>query len=388
MAFEDARTIRPRPEQELAGLHHFLRGPDPERFVVGLRSYERLRWRELHAGVDLLARPPRGESAAGSSGGLFEYDLELAPWSELERVRVRVRGHECMTLDDEGRLVLSTAAGDLVQTPPIAWQATPAGPVRFTCRFRLIDGERFGFEAPDRDPALPAVVDPALVFATYLSGGGEQIVEQVAVAPNGDLVAAGTCESDSFPTTPGAFQEQYGTLEDAFVTRFTAGGQMIWSTYLAGTATDLLRGLGVDANGAVTVCGDTNSFDFPSAPGSFQPVKKPFLDGFCLRLAPAGDALEFGTFLGGTLNDRAADLGIDASGATTVVGVTNGGGFPSTASSYDPSFNGGVFGGDAFVLRLDPQGQLVWSTFFGGAFDDGATAVGVEATGEVTVGGV
>jgi hypothetical protein len=384
MRFEGARSVRPLAEDALRGQHHFLRGGDPAAFVLGALAFERLRWQELYAGVDVVARAPRAPGA----GALFEYDLELAAGADLERVVVELAGHAGLSIDSSGRLVIETAAGTLVESPPRAWQMTPAGPEVLECRFRLLDGARFGFVAPGRDAARAAWIDPALIFSTYLSGNGDQIVEEIALGPLDDVFAAGMARSDSFPTTPGAFQPPWGGYEDAFVTRFAADGQLVWSTYLAGASVDLLRGLAVDAAGAATVCGDTSSTDFPTLPGSFDTTANGFFDAFCARLAPTGDALLFGTYLGGLGNDRAADLGLDASGAATVVGSTNGAGFPATAGSMDPTFNGGAYGGDAFCLRLDPSGQLAWSTFFGGPSDEGATAVAVEMNGEVTIGGL
>ena len=387
MSFEGARPSRPRPDGELPARHHVYRGSAPERWATNLAAFERLRWEELYEGIDVLARGPR--DPAGAAAALFEYDLELSAGADLARVELRVAGHTGLSVEPDGSLAIATAAGVLRQSPPIAWQYTESGPAAFECRFRLNGPDSFGFDAPDRDRSLPAVVDPALVFSTYFSGAGAQAIEQVELAPNGDVLVAGTTDSDAFPTTPGAFEEFAAGLEDVFVARFAPDGTLLWSSYLNGTDSDLLGGLALDAGGAPTLCGTTRSTDFPATPGAFDTGHNGFLDGFCAQLAPSGDALRFSTFLGGGLNDRAADLALDGSDAVTVVGSTNGSGFPVVGGSYDTSFNGGVFAGDAFCLRLDPTGsQLVWSTYFGGSSDDGATAVAVETTGEVTVAGV
>jgi hypothetical protein len=383
MSFEGAHPARAKGEALLPGSTNVFIGDDPAGWARNLRASASVRWPSSWDGVDLLVRAPR------EGAGLFEYDLELAPGAELADVVLRCAGHESLAVDADGSLVIETAVGALVQPPPTAWQLRGAVPEAFACRFRVLDSERFGFEATGRDPQLAAVVDPALLFSTYLSGQAEQTVEEVEPGLGGTVIVAGTTISDDFPTTPGAFEEFFLGDEDLFVSCLSADGtQLVWSTYLGGFDPDFLRGMSVDAAGRVTVCGDTDSADYPTTSGAFDETANGKVDGFATRLSANGDALLWSTYFGGTQNDRSGGLALDPSGATTIVGNTGGGGFPTVPGSYDTTFGGGVFGGDAFCLRLDPSGStLVFSTFLGGNKDEGATAVAVEATGEVTAAG-
>jgi len=381
MRFEGARAVTPEAVDPAPGAYNWLRGPDPAHWVRGARSYERVVWLGLREGLDLVAH-------AGDPAAVFEYDLELAPGADLDGFRVAVEGHEGLRVDDEGRLVVETAVGPLVQPPPRAWQLRGDAPQSFPCRFRVLDEAHFGLEAPARDPALAAVVDPALLFSTYLSGQLQQTIEAVAPGPAESTYVGGWTVSDDFPSSPGAFQEFTAGLEDVFVTRLNGDGtQLVWSTFVGGDDLDILGGMAVDAAGAATLCGQTRSLDYPTLPDSFDPTPNGFVDGFVSRLAPSGDALIWSTYLGGGLNDFCNDVALDATGAATVVGATNGSGFP-VLSGFDLSFNGGVFAGDAFVTRVANDGKsLVWSTYLGGSQDDGADVVAVEATGEVSVAG-
>ncbi|MGH7149425.1 MAG: hypothetical protein ACREIU_01940, partial [Planctomycetota bacterium] len=126
-----------------------------------------------------------------------------------------------------------------------------------------------------------------------------------------------------------------------------------------------------------------NGAGYPSEPGA---------DIFVSRLNGNASGLVYSTFLGTGGNDVATALGLDPSGAATVVGQTNYAGFPVTAGAYDTSF---AYGGgpsptwDAIVTRLDPTGgSLLFSTFLGGSGSDGAYGLAIDTTGATTVVGM
>ena len=98
-------------------------------------------------------------------------------------------------------------------------------------------------------------------------------------------------------------------------------------------------------------------------------------------------ALLYAGFIGGSDQDEANGVAVDASGAAYVVGRTQSadGSFPATVGP-DPSYNGGL--ADAFVAKVTPDGAgLVYSGFIGGSGFDEATAVAVDAQGAAYVTG-
>jgi hypothetical protein len=144
--------------------------------------------------------------------------------------------------------------------------------------------------------------------------------------------------------------------------------------------------LALDAQGACTVGGWTWSTNFPTTPGAFATTHSGGLhDAWVARLSPTGASLVYSTFLGGTQWDQVNALAVDAQGACTVTGVTTSGDFPTTPGAFDLSYNGAM---DAFVARLSPSGSsLVYSTFVGGAANDEAIALALDARGAVTIAG-
>ena len=117
------------------------------------------------------------------------------------------------------------------------------------------------------------VAGSGLVYSTYLGGDGNDFGNDIALDSAGNASVAGLTGSSDFPTTADAIQSGYGGNNDAFITRLnTAGTALVFSTYLGGSSGDGAFSLTVDAAGSIYVTGAASSADFPTTPGSFQPV--------------------------------------------------------------------------------------------------------------------
>lgn len=208
----------------------------------------------------------------------------------------------------------------------------------------------------------------ALVYSTYLGGTDIDFVGAIAVDGQGSAYVTGNTNSANFPVTPGAYQtscKSCQTDRDAFVTKLNASGsQLVYSTFLGGSAFDQGSGIAVDAQGAAYIAGFTQSSDFPSTPGAFQTTYGGLGDAYVTKLNPSGSQLAYSTFLGGNTPDEAKAIAVDRAGNAYVTGDTESVNFPTTADAFQPSYGGGS--ANAFVSRLNVAGSsLNYSTFLG-----------------------
>ncbi|MDP6539930.1 MAG: hypothetical protein QF903_05010 [Planctomycetota bacterium] len=383
--FEGAGASPPAGEAPLVERRSYLRGPDPDRWPVGLPVYARVRFEELLAGCDLVLR---------EGTGLFEYDIELERAADLVGVVVRCEGGEGLEVDESGELVVHTALGELRQSAPRAFAVTAGGGrMRVDCAFRLLGADRFGFEARGADGSLPLTVDPGIVWSTFLGEAEEDTANAVRLDWAGRTLVAGATSSPLFPTTVGAYDATHARPVDAFVTCLGPGASMaLWSTFLGGDDSDAAYGLALGPRGAVYLTGETDSTDFPTTPGAFDSTHNGGRDAFVSVLSPDGGTLVASTFLGGAGDERGVDLELSSAGDPPdevrpfVGGTTTSGNFPITPGAFDPGYGGGSFGGgDGFVTRLAPDlGSLDWSTFLGGAGNDAVLDLAVDPTGLVS----
>ena len=361
-------------EAELPGKSHYFTGNDPARWRANVPNYARVRLRAVYPAVDLVYYG----GASGESQQL-EYDLVVGPGADLRAIRLRFEGARKLRLNKEGDLVLETAAGDILQRRPVTYQESRGSRRLIASRYVLLDRRTAGFQVASYDASQPLVIDPALVYSTYLG----RTSRGIAVDASGNAYVTGFTTSIDFPTV-NAFQSMNRGESDAFVAKLDpARSALVYSTYLGGRSSDGGRGIAADASGNAYVTGATDSGDFPTA-NAFQSVPRGRSDAFVTKLSPTGSALVYSTYLGGGGDDNGASVAVDASGNAYVTGETGSIDFPTFNA-----FQSMLRGLDAFVTKLNPTGSaLLYSTYLGGGRGEIGAGVALDASGNAYVTGI
>ena len=234
----------------------------------------------------------------------------------------------------------------------------------------------------------------ALEYSTYIGGAtaGDSGLA-IAIDGAGSAYITGSTGSTDFPTTAGAYDTTYNAAAgaaNAFVTKLSPDGSALdYSTYLGGFNTsgffDLGSGIAVDSTGAAYVAGEADSTNFPVTPGAFDTTQNGGVDAFVTKLNPAGSALDYSTYIGGTSFDSSTALAVDGSGNAYIAGYGTSTDYPTTAGAFDTSYNSGW---DVFVTKLNASGtSLSYSTYLGGATYDEARGITVDGAGSAYVTG-
>ncbi|MGO8734679.1 MAG: choice-of-anchor D domain-containing protein [Terriglobia bacterium] len=228
-------------------------------------------------------------------------------------------------------------------------------------------------------------------------GSSDDTGTGVAVDASGNAYLSGYTASPNFPVTSGVLHATYGGGNyDGFVVKFNSGGaELGYSTFLGGSADDYAYGVAVDSAGDAYVTGATNSTNFPTV-NAFQPNYAgglcavapntfPCYDAFVAKLNPAGSALIFSTYFGGTGSDYGYAIALDGPSNAYVTGYTTSANLPTTAGAFDRVF-GGSYG--AFVAKLNGAGStLAYSTYLGGSGTQIGYGVAVDSSGRAFVTG-
>ncbi len=221
--------------------------------------------------------------------------------------------------------------------------------------------------------------DGALLWSTYLGGeyGGEWGYG-VAVASDDSCYITGFTSSIDFPTQ-NAINDTYAGDWDAFITKFSSNGSLLWSTFFGGSYWDESLGIAVAGDDSCYITGFTGSPDFPMY-NAHNHTYGGYGDAFVVKLAKDGSLL-WSTFLGGYNGDRGYDIAVSSEGSCYVVGETSSSDFPVQGVSN--STIGGIY--DAFITKFSPSGSLLWSTYLGGDSTDRANSVVVASDGSCYV---
>jgi len=237
----------------------------------------------------------------------------------------------------------------------------------------------------------------ALIHSTYLGGTGSDTNAGMAVDLNGRVFVVGSTTSTDFPTTSNAFQPALppgaAGPSHVFASWLKADGSgLLYSTYLAGTSTDVASGMAFGSVGRIFVTGLTQSTNFPTTAGVLQPSNAAGLSVFFaskLDMTQSGAAsLLYSTYLGGSSAGGVAvggGIAVDSGANAYVTGGTSYTNFP-VVNALQPTLKGGI---DAFVTKLGPAAAAppLYSTFLGGSGDDIGNAIVVDTSGNAYIAG-
>jgi hypothetical protein len=418
-------------------LASYFYGSDEAEWRTDIPTSKSVLYRNLYDGIDLKVY---------GNGRRVEHDWIVRPGADPGRVRFACEGDYPASLDAEGNLVLGTSRDGVKILKPVSYQFVAGRRIEIASSFRKLDAGIFGFKVGAYDRRSDLVIDPyILVYSTYLGGRGADAAFSVAADGAGAAYIAGFTESLDFPpvkvtkprqdvfitklapdgktlvysaffpsefaqirlpklavdktgavylagVTPSryfpvkkAFQKTYGGgWSDAFFLKLAPSGKnLVFSSYLGGSRDDLACGISVDAAGFIYIGGETISLDFP-VQNAFQGSLKGSLDVFLAKFSPNGQDMVFSTYLGSSHYDEFGGLAVDAQGNVFIVGSAGGADLP-IKNSFQKIYGGQT---DAFITKLASSGKsLIYSSYLGGPGYDGAGSVAIDDAGAAYVAG-
>jgi Beta-propeller repeat len=362
---------------------NYLLGSDPRGWRTGLPTFGQVVYRNLWPGVDMVFR---------GADGRLKYEFILHPGAKVADIRLAYRGGGRLSVDKLGDLLIPTRLGTLRDGHPRSYQQIGGRRVPIASRFALAGGRSFRFALGARyEHHYPLVIDPGLLYSTFLGGSGYEEGHAIAVDAAGDAYVTGRSDSANFPSSLGAFDTGQNGGPDAFVSKLNPDGSaLLYSTFLGGSNYEDGLGIAVDTAGDAYVTGRTKSANFPTSAGAFDishTSPNGGEDAYVTALNPGGSALVYSTFLGGssTINDGLA-IAVDGAGDAYVTGDTQSLNFPTTPGAFDSSPNGAA---DTFVTKIDAAGSaLLYSTYLGGTNYDFGLGIAVDGVGDAYVTGL
>ena len=257
----------------------------------------------------------------------LEYDFVVDPGSNPDAIRLSFDGVLDTEITETGelRLILNEQGDDIYFKAPVSYQTGDDGSRTEVESGYVIHADgSIGFTLGQYDTSRELVIDPVLDYITLVGGTGYDTAAGIAADDSGNVYITGYCGSTDFPTTVGVYNES-----------FTGG-----------------------------------TFDF-----------------YVSKLSADGSTLIYSTFIGGTGNDIAQSIAVDASGNVYLAGSTTSSDL-ATVNSYQSSLSGA---GDAFLLKLNSTGDtLLYASYFGGSeasFTDTAYDLALDASGNVYITG-
>ncbi len=223
--------------------------------------------------------------------------------------------------------------------------------------------------------------DGTLVYSTLVGGSGDDQAYAIAVDDSRNIYVTGKT-TDSTTDYPVTDDSKHHGADDVFVTKLSAGRQMVFSTLIGGSFVDIGSDIAVDDTENVYVTGHTfdaweSLTDYPVTDSSTHSGKS---DMFVTKLSRSG-GIAFSTLIGGSDTDHGTGIALDDTGNIYVTGEVNSPDYPVTNFSSLK----GIY--DAFITRLSPAGVRTFSTYIGGSGSDHGHDIAVNSAGTMYVTG-
>ncbi len=426
---------------DLPGTINYYVGSNPKNWRTGVKQYASVDYRDVYPGVNMVFH---GEQRQ------LEFDFVVAPGADAKAIGMGFKGADKLATDASGNLVLTSAAGDVVLHKPVAYQEKNGNRENVEVAFLVRNSQQVGLQLGSYDTSRELVIDPSLTWATYLGGSGEDEIFGIALDGSGDIFVAGEMASIDFPSTGVTTKSNIGGFDAFVTRVKAGGGSIDFTTVMGGANADSALGvavngsalvvigntnstssvpafpntikfgptggqdafaaslnittgtaayiaiiggtgnesgnsIAVDGSGNAYVGGETDSTDFKTV-SPLPGLNGGSVDGFIAKINPAGSALLFSTYFGGSSNDLVTGLALDKSGSNVyVTGITDSTDLPTTTGAFQATAKGG---GDAFVSEIKSDGSAItYLTYFGGTSLDSALAIAVDSAGDACITG-
>ena len=356
-----------------------------DRWHTGVPNYSRVRYGAVYPGIDVVyyGNPSR-----------LEYDFVLQPGADPGAIRLKFRGAGHLRITAEGDLAFESAGTSMLQEKPVVYQqdGPTAARRQVQGRYVLMARDVVGIRLEQYDRTEKLVIDPTLVYSTFMGGSGRDQIRAARLDSAGRLYVAGSTETNDLLATTNTYQAAITGLTDIFIavidTTPGKGFPILYFSYAGGTGNDIPLAMALDSSGNIYLTGTTNSTDFPTAGSAIQTAGagSNLVSGFVLELNPGlssgTSSLVYSSYLGGTTGNQSANgIALDASGNIYVIGSTKATDFPVSSSAYQSTLNGLQ---DAFLCKIAPTSStLAYSTYLGGELEDDGRGIAVASNGRV-----
>jgi Abnormal spindle-like microcephaly-assoc'd, ASPM-SPD-2-Hydin/Beta-propeller repeat len=350
-------------ENQQPGKANYFIGSDPSKWQRNVPTYGQVRYKSVYPGIDLVYYGKNRQ---------VEYDFDVAAGADASQIKFQVTGADSMSIDASGNLTLKVGTAELQFLAPAVYQVVNGQRSPVAGSYQVNDKE-ITFQLASHDSSKPLVIDPVLVYSSYLGGRANDQAVAVGVDSTGNTYIVGQTQSTDFPLAS-TTNVPSTNRDPIFVAKLdVSGSNLLYADYIAGSANDNAAAIAVAPDGTAYVTGSTSSSDFPTTANAYQSKNKVGQNGdtgFVSELSADGSTLEYSSYLGGSTYDNPASIQLGLNGQFLVAGDTESSDFP-VANAYQSTFPATPTNSSTpdigFVTEFSADGtSLIYSTFLAG----------------------
>jgi Beta-propeller repeat len=345
----------PRP-----GKVNYFVGNDPKKWRTNIPVYKQVRYKNVYPGIDMLYY---GNQAS------VEHDFIIAPGVDPKQIQLEIKGVDHLSIARSGDLILHKGSDELHLQSPVVYQEFHGMHVPVAGQYSVRDSAHVSFTIGPYDKTMPLVIDPVLVYGTFLGGSGIDQAFGIGIDGGGDAYVTGCTDSPDFPLASENGPPSPGG--NAFIAKLDAtGSNLIYADYIGGSDYTCASAITLDSSSDAFVTGNTYASDFPTVNPYQASINSNAAAAFVTEVSSDGSSLLYSTFLSGSSYTTGNSIGLDSLKDIYVAGWTTSTDFP-TANAYQSTVSpnqSGSYGQYGFLTELAAGGtSLVYSTYYAGS---------------------
>jgi hypothetical protein len=290
----------------------------------------------------------------------IKYDFIVHPGGNPADIKLRYEGAAEVKIVG-GSLVATTSYGTITEAAPYSYSKETSETVASAYK---LSGNTLSFAVGSYTGTL--VIDPTLKWGTYFGGSNRDYFADLATSFDMHVYATGATLSTANIATTGTHKVSLVGDHDAFLVKIDNDGFVKWGTYYGGTGSEFGAGVTTDFAGNIYVCGTTLSPTGIATNGSHQDtLAQSSMDAFLVKFDSTGQRI-WGTYYGGNSDDNALDVVTDNNGHVYICGTTNStNNIASTGCYQDTIDTPGTNYEYGYIAKFNTSGSRIWGTYYG-----------------------
>ncbi|MFN5006556.1 MAG: T9SS type A sorting domain-containing protein [Ignavibacteria bacterium] len=337
-----------------------------------IRGYSTITYHDIYPNIDL--------EWFLDIDGKPEYQFIINPGGDPSRIRLKYHGAMKTELISDA-LHIHIKPGIIKEHIPLSYLKESKEKLQIA--FTKISNDEYGFNIPTYASNETLIIDPMpnRLWGTYFGGSANDVIMSSHVSSDSCFLITGKSSSSTQIATNGSYQINIGGNVDAFLSKFTNAGSLVWSTYYGGTGDDIGWSVLCDNSSNIFVSGETNSNSGITTSGAHQEVLSGSSDAFLARFNQFGDRV-WSSYYGGPTYE----YGCLASDGVHLylAGRTESFSEIATSGAYQSSLSGLR---DAFLVKFNVSGSRIWGTYLGGAEHEYLYSVTCDPEGNIVLTG-
>jgi len=345
---------------------NFYLGHTPEEGITNVHTYKTIIYKNIYPHIDMLLHCKEGG---------MKYEFIVNPGGKVNDIQMQWAGIEKIQKLKDSKIEYSFPLGKMTESAPYSYNDQGKVESQF-----ILKNNRAGFKVGKYDHERRMIIDPSLVWGTYFGGDEQEMGYGITTDASGNVEITGVTNSNNKIATNGAFQTSNAGIWDAFLSKFSSNGNLLWSTFYGGTDNDYGQSVCTDGAGNVYMAGFTKSGDI-ATPGGNPFSGTNYDDAFLAKFSSSGKMV-WATCFGGSEEEQASGVCTDTLGNIYLTGFTISSGLATAGAAK--TINDGY---DAFLVKYASSGKIIWSTYYGGNLNDDAESIATDASGSIYIAG-